>query len=342
MKIGSLCTGYGGLDQALNGDLVWVSDIDRYANTFLEHRHPNVPNLGDLTAIDWSNVEPVDIITAGYPCQPFSVAGRRKGTNDERHIWPHIANAIRVLRPRYAFFENVAGHVSLGLADVLADLAEAGFDAEWTTVRASDVGAPHRRERLFILATDTERGRRDGRAHDTRRRSVERATATGDSGPTPTDAPRDPRRILNGDGLSPTDADQPGREGAEPAQRSDVSTWGDYGPAGPPADTEINEQREPADGGEGQAEPWDGTWGDYLPAITRWEHVTGRAAPAPTTTGTTGRAVLNPPFVEWMMGLPAGWVTDVPGISRTGKLHLLGNGVVPQQARAAFTALAAM
>lgn len=309
MKIGSLCTGYGGLDQALNGDLVWVSDIDRYANTFLEHRHPNVPNLGDLTAIDWSNVEPVDIITAGYPCQPFSVAGRRKGTNDERHIWPHIANAIRVLRPRYAFFENVAGHVSLGLADVLADLAEAGFDAEWTTVRASDVGAPHRRERLFILATD---------------------------------APRDPRRILNGDGLSPTDADQPGREGAEPAQRSDVSTWGDYGPAGPPADTEINEQREPIDRGQVRAEPWDGTWGDYQPAITQWEHVTGRAAPAPTTTGTTGRAVLNPPFVEWMMGLPAGWVTDVPGISRTGKLHLLGNGVVPQQARAAFSTLAAM
>lgn len=306
MNIGSLCTGYGGLDMALDGDTVWVSDIDKHAAKLLAHRFPTVPNLGDLTAVDWEAVEPVDIITAGYPCQPFSVAGRRKGTNDERHIWPHIANAIRVLRPRYAFFENVAGHVSLGLADVLADLAEAGFDAEWTTVRASDVGAPHRRERLFILATD---------------------------------APRDPRRILNGDGLSPTDADQPGREGAEPAQRSDVSTWGDYGPAGPPADTEINEQREPIDRGQVRAEPWDGTWGDYQPAITQWEHVTGRAAPAPTTTGTTGRAVLNPQFVEWMMGLPAGWVTDVPGISRTGQLHLLGNGVVPQQAAHALAIL---
>lgn len=306
MNIGSLCTGYGGLDMALDGDTVWVSDIDKHAAKLLAHRFPTVPNLGDLTAVDWEAVEPVDIITAGYPCQPFSHAGKREGQNDERHIWPHIANAIRVLRPRYAFFENVAGHVSLGLADVLADLAEAGFDAEWTTVRASDVGAPHRRERLFILATD---------------------------------APRDPRRILNGDGLSPTDADQPGREGAEPAQRSDVSTWGDYGPAGPPADTEINEQREPIDRGQVRAEPWDGTWGDYQPAITQWEHVTGRAAPAPTTTGTTGRAVLNPPFVEWMMGLPAGWVTDVPGISRTGQLHLLGNGVVPQQAAHALAIL---
>lgn len=317
MKIGSLCTGYGGLDQALNGDLVWVSDIDRYANTFLEHRHPNVPNLGDLTAIDWSNVEPVDIITAGYPCQPFSVAGRRKGTNDERHIWPHIANAIRVLRPRYAFFENVAGHVSLGLADVLADLAEAGFDAEWTTVRASDVGAPHRRERLFILATD---------------------------------APRDPRRVLNGDGLSPTDAQGVGRRTGsghhpapgKPGRDTACGQPGD-GPGADSAvtDSEGNEQREPANARAGR-ESGNGVWGDYLPAITRWEHVTGRAAPAPTTTGTTGRAVLNPPFVEWMMGLPAGWVTDVPGISRTGKLHLLGNGVVPQQARAAFSTLAAM
>jgi len=307
VKIGSLCTGYGGLDMALNGDTVWVSDIDKHAAKLLAHRFPTVPNLGDLTAVDWEAVEPVDIITAGYPCQPFSHAGKREGQNDERHIWPHIANAIRVLRPGHVFLENVAGHLSLGLGDVLADLAEAGFDAEWTTVRASDVGAPHRRERLFILATD---------------------------------APRDPRRILNGDGLSPTDADQPGREGAEPAQRSDVSTWGDYGPAGPPADTEINEQREPIDRGQVRAEPWDGTWGDYQPAITQWEHVIGRPAPEPTTTGNTGRAVLNPQFVEWMMGLPAGWVTDVPGISRTGQLHLLGNGVVPQQAAHALAILA--
>ena len=305
MKIGSLCTGYGGLDMALRGETVWVSDIDKHARALLAHRFPDVSNLGDLTTIDWTHVEPVDIITAGYPCQPFSHAGKREGTNDERHIWPHIANALRILRPRYAFFENVAGHVSLGLADVLADLAEIGFDAEWTTVRASDVGAPHRRERLFILATNTERGRRDGRAHDTRRQSVERATATGDSGSTTTDAPCDPRRILNGDGLSPTDADQPGREGAEPAQRSDVSTWGDYGPA-----------------------------------VHRWEHALGRAAPAPTAPNRAGNQRLNPVFVEWMMGLPAGWVTDVPGISRTGQLHLLGNGVVPQQARAALAILA--
>lgn len=154
--IGSLCTGYGGLDMAvqavLGGHLAWVADPDPGAAAILARHHPNVPNLGDLTTVDWAAVEPVDIVCGGYPCQPFSVAGLRKGTADERHIWPHIATAIRVLRPRLCLFENVAGHIRLGLADVLADLARLGFDAEWTTLRASDVGAAHQRKRLWLAA----------------------------------------------------------------------------------------------------------------------------------------------------------------------------------------------
>lgn len=283
-RIGSLCTGYGGLDLAvesvLGGETVWVSEFDKHAAKVCEARFPGAPNLGDLTTVDWSSVESVDMLTAGYPCQPFSHAGKREGLNDDRHIWPHIATAIRALRPRLVVLENVAGHVSLGLDAVLGDLAALGFDAEWTTVRASDVGAPHRRERLFILATD---------------------------------APRDPRRILNGDGLSPTDADQPGREGRgilpeRANQRATGSHSVDIG------------------------------WGDYAPAIERWEAVIGRPAPDPTTIGQTGRPVLNPPFVEWMMGLPAGWVTGL-GLSRLQALKILGNGVVPQQAAAAIRGL---
>ncbi|TMZ53399.1 DNA cytosine methyltransferase, partial [Klebsiella pneumoniae] len=93
--------------------------------------------------------------TAGYPCQPFSNAGKRKGTDDPRHIWPWIARAIGVLRPRFIVLENVAAHVRRGFDVVSEDLATLGYDTAWSVVRASDVGAPHRRERLFIVAADS-------------------------------------------------------------------------------------------------------------------------------------------------------------------------------------------
>jgi hypothetical protein len=133
-RIGSLCSGYRGLDAAVEavfgGTTAWVSDIDPGANKILAHHWPDVPNHGDLTTTDWSLVEPVDIVCGGYPCQPFSNAGKRKGIADERHIWPWIARALGVLRPRLAVFENVGGHLRLGFDTVLADLAAIGFDAE--------------------------------------------------------------------------------------------------------------------------------------------------------------------------------------------------------------------
>jgi DNA (cytosine-5)-methyltransferase 1 len=152
MRVGSLFTGYGGLDMAVGGDLAWYAEIEPAACEVLAHHHPDVPNLGDITEVDWSQVEPVDIITGGYPCQPFSHAGSRKGKDDERHLWPYVRDAIYALRPRYAILENVSGHLTLGLADVLSDLTQIGFNAEWGTYRASDIGAPHRRERVFIIA----------------------------------------------------------------------------------------------------------------------------------------------------------------------------------------------
>ncbi|OKJ33204.1 hypothetical protein AMK22_20595 [Streptomyces sp. CB01580] len=160
LRIGSVCSGYRGLDMAVEavfgGTTAWVSDIDPGANRILAHHWPDVPNLGDITTTDWSAVEPVDIFCGGYPCQPFSLAGHLKGTDDERHIWPHIARALGVLRPRLAIFENVANHLRLGFADVLADLARLGFDAEWRLVRASEVGAAHQRNRLIVLAWSTD------------------------------------------------------------------------------------------------------------------------------------------------------------------------------------------
>lgn len=155
-RIGSLCTGYGGLDIAVHsvfgGELVWWSDIEPGPVKLLTERHPGVPNLGDLKAVDWYGVEPVDILTAGYPCQPFSNAGKRLGLDDPRHLWPWIAYAITVLRPRTVVLENVAAHRRRGFRIVAGDLAALGYRIGWTINQADHVGAPHERKRLFVVA----------------------------------------------------------------------------------------------------------------------------------------------------------------------------------------------
>lgn len=108
-------------------------------------------DVGTFDGAAWRGL--VDIITAGFPCQPWSHAGKRQGTDDERWIWPDIARTIRDVQPRYVFLENVPGLISGGgLELVFGDLAEAGYDAEWDVVSAAEVGAPHKRERVFILA----------------------------------------------------------------------------------------------------------------------------------------------------------------------------------------------
>ncbi len=155
LTVGSLFSGIGGLDLGLEraGMTVrWQSEIDAYACRVLAKHWPDVPNLGDITTIDWSAVERVDLICGGYPCQPFSLAGARAGAEDPRHLWPHFADALRHLRPRYALLENVPGHLSLGFGRVLGDLAELGYDAEWQCVPAAAVGAPHLRWRVFVVA----------------------------------------------------------------------------------------------------------------------------------------------------------------------------------------------
>lgn len=193
MKIGSLFSGYGGLDMAaqrvFGATTAWVSDIDPGACKILAHRYPGVPNLGDITAIDWSQVEPVDIICGGSPCQDVSMAGARKGmkAGTRSGLWASMSDAIEAIRPTLVVWENVRGALSAGadsdlgpcdlgmgcegsvplraLGRVLGDLAELGYDAGWEVVRASDVGAPHRRERVFVLAwpADADQPRLEGR-----------------------------------------------------------------------------------------------------------------------------------------------------------------------------------
>lgn len=167
LRSGGLFAGAGGLEQgiqeAFEADPAWLAEYEAAPSKVLAFRFPGVPNYGDVTKIKWTDVEPVDVVCAGYPCQPFSLAGRRKGTDDERHLWPYIVEAVRELRPRWVAFENVRGHLSMGFDEVLRDLTRLGYDAEWVILKASSVGAPHKRERLFILGWPHENGVVDDR-----------------------------------------------------------------------------------------------------------------------------------------------------------------------------------
>jgi DNA (cytosine-5)-methyltransferase 1 len=155
LTVGSLFSGIGGFDLGLERagmKVIWQSEIDAFACKVLKKHWPDVPNLGDINKIDWTNIERPDVICGGYPCQPFSQAGKRGGNTDPRHLWPAMFNAICNLRPRYALMENVRGHLSMGFGDVLGDLASIGFNAEWQVIPAAAVGAPHKRDRVFIVA----------------------------------------------------------------------------------------------------------------------------------------------------------------------------------------------
>jgi DNA (cytosine-5)-methyltransferase 1 len=350
-RIGSLCSGYGGLDMGVQavygGTVAWHVEYDRDPSKILAHHWPHIPNHGDVKTTDWANVEPVDILTAGYPCQPFSHAGKRKGTDDPRHLWPGVATAIRVLRPGLAVLENVAGHLSLGLDTVLGDLAEMGYGATWGVVRAADAGAPHGRARVFILAADAERphgwaATRDGgtgRELLASPRRVKGATAPGGDR-APTAYTSDDRRDRGGPART-------GRDGSPHLHLAPTNTDDrtDDGERSRPKPRRRSEDAPHRPGDPRRERDGDGLpaveWGPYLRAIRRWEHVTGRPAPRPTEPG-RGRDRLAAPFVEWLMGLPAGHVTAVPDLSRNAQLKALGNGVVPQQAALALRILAGM
>ena len=159
MKHGSLCSGYDGIGLALaavlDAELAWVCDYDDGPSLVLAHRYPHLTNHRDLTALTWAQ-EPVDIVSAGYPCQPFSGAGKRLGTDDPRHLFPWIAKGIGIMRPPLVLLENVRGHLTLGWDVVLLELHRLGYDVRWTLLRAADVGAPHGRARLFALAADRD------------------------------------------------------------------------------------------------------------------------------------------------------------------------------------------
>jgi len=343
MKVGSLCSGYGGLEMALEAafgeiDLRFVSDIDKNSSKVLAYHHPNVPNLGDLTKVQWEKQDEIDVLCAGYPCQPFSVAGLRKGLSDDRAIFTYIAECISVLRPRYVLLENVAGHLTLGGISVLSTITEMGYYAKWGVVRASDSGATHKRARLFIwceIENSSIYKECNSKTEKSERRWEIRPPRPIGEIVTNACSERYGERENNrgmGDSSSQVESEaQQQRSRQEPEHR-------------------VGETQTPTDSDNSRLK---GLWskrgleeenretrtfhsfGPYEPAIRRWEQVIDRPAPIPVD-----EIGVRPVFVEWMMGLPAGYITNKDlNLSRSAALKMLGNGVCPQQAHLALQIL---
>lgn len=175
LTIGSLFSGIGGLELGLEmaglGPVLWQVESDVYARSVLARHWPTVTRYDDVRTVG-AGLEPVDLICGGFPCQDISLAGKGAGLDGSRSgLWFEYLRIVRELRPRYVLVENVAALLARGIGAVLGGLAESGYDAEWDCVPAVAAGAPHRRDRLFIVGTlrgtpDSDKsGRRAGLGH---------------------------------------------------------------------------------------------------------------------------------------------------------------------------------
>jgi DNA (cytosine-5)-methyltransferase 1 len=162
LTFGSLFAGIGGIDLGLERAGMrcsWQVEIDDYATRVLTKHWPDVPKYRDVRGVGAHNLAPVDVLAGGFPCQDISNAGKRAGITGERSgLWSEFARLIRELRPRYVLVENVTALLVRGMGTVLGDLAAIGYDAEWQCLPAAAVGAPHRRDRVWIVAYASSTG----------------------------------------------------------------------------------------------------------------------------------------------------------------------------------------
>jgi len=189
LRIGSLFSGIGGLELGLEwasvGSVVWQVELDPFCRSILAKHWPVADrSVHDVCRAGAATLAPVDLICGGFPCQDISVAGKGEGLAGARSdLWFEFARIIGELRPRFVVVENVSALLARGMGRVLGDLSELGYDASWTTIRASDVGSPHRRERIFIVA-HALRERREGSVFESpagRTRSLERGGKMADA-----------------------------------------------------------------------------------------------------------------------------------------------------------------
>lgn len=171
LTFGSLFAGIGGMDLGLERagmTCAWQVEIDDYASKVLAKHWPNVARFRDVRDCGAHNLMPVDLVAGGFPCQPHALTGKRLASADERDLWGEFARIISELKPRWVLAENVPGLLSSEdgrfFGRVLRDLAASGYDAEWDCIPAAAVGAPHIRDRVFLLAYSQGVGKRESAA----------------------------------------------------------------------------------------------------------------------------------------------------------------------------------
>ena len=351
LKIGSLFSGYGGLDltveHVFNADTVWFSELNEPVARVFSRHWPGVPNLGDITTISWHDVDPVDILIGGFPCQDVSTVGKRAGLapGTRSGLWAHMAEAIDALQPEWVVIENVRGLLSSPATRPPAEgdprerRNHPGATPEGATLRELEPDPWHLGDNatrplraLGAVLGDLADLRLDARwiglpaslvgaphhrlrifilahrtlPHPTRDRLLTRRRDPRSG----TSEARDDRAVASDHRLRAP------RSGWLAEQESRVG------------DAVVPDRRTVQ------------RWGRYADAITRWEHISGRAAPAPALLNDATGPRPAPAFVEWLMGLPTGWVTDTGELTQNQQITALGNGVLPLQAASALTMLA--
>ncbi|WP_225222839.1 DNA cytosine methyltransferase [Rhodococcus ruber] len=347
LRVGSLFSGYGGLDLAVEevfgAKTIWFSEINEPIARVFSHHWPDAPNLGDITTINWNTVPPVDILCGGFPCQDVSTVGKMAGLKlgTRSGLWAHMAAAIDVLQPERVVIENVRGLLS---APAIRAIPEGDNDEQRNPKDATPSDAASRSvesDSWHLGETATRPLRAAGAVlgdladlrYDAQWIGLP-ASAIGAPHPRyrvfilAHRAVPDPTRVgrVSGRGDPATGESTAGHDRSEPS---------DYRPRRP------RTTRIPAHPGAREPVVVDRAalrrWGRYAEAVTRWERITGRSAPSPALLSDKTGPRPAPPFVEWLMGLPAGWVTDAcHGLTANQQLASLGNGVLPRQAVAAL------
>ena len=350
LRVGSLFSGYGGLDLAIehvfNAETIWFSENNQHVARVFSHHWPDAPNLGDITQINWRNVPPVDVLCGGFPCQDVSTVGKRAGLapGTRSGLWSHMAEAIDVLQPRFVVIENVRGLLSSPAVraptegdddeqrnpDPATPDAATLRDLELDPWGLGDAAARPLRAAGAVLG-DLADLRYDtqwiglpaslvGAPHPRLRVFIlaHRQDVVQDAARDRLDTRRrepgsSPRTPGNDRALAPDHRPRPPRTGwlTQQEQRLGDSVVTDRG--------HLHR------------------WGRYAHAIAQWEHITGRPAPDPALLKDGVGPRPAPEFIEWLMGLPPRWVTHPEhGLTANQQAAALGNGVLPLQASTAL------